>query len=100
LAPILSRQLWFESLGRPGGNVTGITNLETVLYGKRLEILKESVPKLSHIAVLYDPDVPAGRQLKDELPVVARARVDHSALGDTSCGRSREGICRTKQEAP
>jgi putative ABC transport system substrate-binding protein len=62
-----------ESLARPGGNVTGITNLETYLGGKRLELLKESAPKLSRLAVLYDPAVPAGRQDRDNLPVVARA---------------------------
>jgi putative ABC transport system substrate-binding protein len=62
-----------ESLARPGGNVTGITNLQTYLDGKRLELLKESVPKLLRVAVLYDPDVPAGRQVKDDLPATARA---------------------------
>ena len=61
-----------ESLARPGGNVTGITNLETYLNGKRLELLKESVPKLARVALLYDPDVPAGRQVKEDLPVAAR----------------------------
>ena len=44
-----------ESLARPGGNLTGITILETHLGGKRLELLKESVPKLARVAVLYDP---------------------------------------------
>ena len=48
-----------ESLARPGGNVTGITNLNRELGGKRLELLKEAVPKLARVAVLYDPASPA-----------------------------------------
>ena len=44
-----------ESLARPGGNVTGITLLDTELVGKRLELLKEAVPKVTRVAVLYDP---------------------------------------------
>jgi putative ABC transport system substrate-binding protein len=44
-----------ESLARPGGNVTGLTLLTTELGGKRLELLKEAVPKLTRVAVLYDP---------------------------------------------
>ena len=62
-----------ESLARPGGNLTGITILETHLGGKRLELLKESVPKLGRVAVLYDPDVPAARQITDDLPVAGHA---------------------------
>ena len=63
-----------ESLARPGGNVTGITNLSTELGGKRLELLKEAVPKLARVAVLYDPANPASvREVKEVLPVAARA---------------------------
>src|SRR5437867_2085302 len=47
-----------ESLARPGGNVTGITNLSRELGGKRLELLKEAVTKVARVAVLYDPAIP------------------------------------------
>jgi len=63
-----------ESLARPGGNVTGITNLTIELGGKRLELLKEAVPKVARIAVFYDPVTPGGvLELKEVLPVAARA---------------------------
>jgi len=44
------------SLARPGGNITGITNIVAELAGKRLELLKELVPSASRIAVLVNPD--------------------------------------------
>ena len=63
-----------ESLARPGGNVTGVTNLARELGGKRLELLKEAVPKLARVAVLYDSAVRASvREVKEVLPVAARA---------------------------
>ena len=91
-----------ESLARPGGNVTGLTNLTGELGGKRLELFKEAVPKLARVAVLYDPATPASvLEVKEVLPVGgARAEVDYSALGDTSCGRFRKGIRCAKQAAP
>jgi putative ABC transport system substrate-binding protein len=63
-----------ESLARPGGNVTGITTLTRELGGKRLELLREAVPKVVRVAVLYDPVFPGGtREVKEVLPVAARA---------------------------
>ena len=63
-----------ESLARPGGNVTGLTNLTTGLGGKRLELLKEAVPKVARVACLYDPSNPATVvELKEVLRVAARA---------------------------
>lgn len=44
-----------ESLARPGGNVTGLSQMLQELGGKRLELLKEIVPKLSRVAVLWNP---------------------------------------------
>lgn len=47
------------SLARPGGNVTGLTNIIAELGGKQLELLKEAVPQVSRVAVLYNPVNPA-----------------------------------------
>jgi putative ABC transport system substrate-binding protein len=64
---------YVESLARPGGNVTGVTNLTGELGGKRLELFKEAVPKLVRVAVLYEPAAPAGViEVKEILPVAAR----------------------------
>ena len=63
-----------ESLARPGGNLTGITNLSTELGGKRLELLKEAVPTLTRVGVIYDAANPSSvREVKEELRVAARA---------------------------
>src|SRR5262249_52436772 len=61
-----------ESLARPGGNITGI-------------------------AVLYDPAAPGGtRELKEDLPVAARAGLNCSVMGGTKCGQFDQGICCAK----
>jgi putative ABC transport system substrate-binding protein len=63
-----------ESLARPGGNVTGLYLLSGELGGKRLELLKEAVPKVARVAVLYNPATPVNvLEVKEVLPVAARA---------------------------
>jgi len=62
-----------QSLARPGGNVTGLTILARELGGKRLELLKEAVPKLARVAVLYDTSPSMVLDVKEVLPVAARA---------------------------
>jgi ABC-type uncharacterized transport system substrate-binding protein len=59
-----------ESLARPGGNLTGFSGVEAVLTGKRLELLKETIPKLSRVIVLWNPeDLSSAQQWKaSQLP--------------------------------
>ena len=52
------------SLGRPGGNVTGLSSLSTQLNTKRLEILKDAVPKFARVGVLRLPGASIGRDLQ------------------------------------
>jgi putative tryptophan/tyrosine transport system substrate-binding protein len=63
-----------QSLARPGGNVTGITLLSRDLGPKRLEVLKEIVPKMARVAVIFDPATTSSAQeVKEILPGPARA---------------------------
>jgi putative tryptophan/tyrosine transport system substrate-binding protein len=61
-----------DSLARPGGNITGLTNVASVLSGKRLELLKETIPKLSRVAVLWDPKSPGSTPQWNESQLAAR----------------------------
>jgi putative ABC transport system substrate-binding protein len=60
------------SLAKPGGNITGLSNLAPDLGGKRLELLKEIVPRLSRVAVLGDPSSPVYDPQINEVDVAAR----------------------------
>ncbi len=60
------------SLARPGGNITGLTNISPVLSGKRLELLKEVVPRLSHVAVFGNSNTPGNAQAVKETEDAAR----------------------------
>ena len=62
-----------DSLSHPGGNVTGLSQLSRDLSAKRVELLKETLPKMSRLAVLWDPEGPGPRVAFKEYEVVARA---------------------------
>ena len=61
-----------ESLARPGGNITGLSNLSPALGGKRLEILKEVSPKIARVAIFWNPEAhaPALKELESVAPAL------------------------------
>ena len=84
-----------ESLARPGGNATGFFGTEPSLGGKWLELLKEIVPSLRRVAVIFNPETSTGgpsylRSVETAAPLfsveVTGAPVHHA--GDTGCRRS------------
>jgi putative ABC transport system substrate-binding protein len=64
---------FIASLAHPGGNITGLSALSPELSGKRLELLKEIVPKLSRVAILGISTSPGYGQSKKETELAARA---------------------------
>jgi putative ABC transport system substrate-binding protein len=61
------------SLARPGGNITGLSNIYPELSGKQLELLKEIVPRLSRVAVLGQSTEPGNAQARSEAERAARS---------------------------
>jgi putative tryptophan/tyrosine transport system substrate-binding protein len=61
------------SLSRPGGNITGLATLSAELDGKRLELLKETLPRLSHVVALQGPGTQRSAVTLKETEVVARS---------------------------
>jgi len=59
------------NIARPGGNITGLATSAVELTGKRLELLKEAVPTLAHVAVLVDPASPNSGPVLHEMQGVA-----------------------------
>jgi len=61
-----------DNLARPGGNLTGVTHIAPELSGKRLELLKETIPKLSRVAVLWHPGNLGSEQIWKQSQLPAR----------------------------
>jgi len=89
-----------DSLAQPGGNITGITNMAALLTSKRLELFKETLPQVSHVAVLWDPHAPgsvpqwqASQQPAQELGLhlysMEISRVEHYEAAFTAAVEAR-----------
>jgi putative ABC transport system substrate-binding protein len=63
------------SLARPGGNITGLSTFAPELSAKRLELIKEIIPKISHVAVFQTPTDPGNTQAREEMELAAGALV-------------------------
>jgi len=75
------------SLAHPGGNITGMSTVAPELSGKRLEILKEMIPRLSRVAVLWDGKSSSEAHQLNEMEIAARAlqvRLQPLVLSDSS----------------
>ena len=98
-----------QSLARPGGNLTGLTTLDTDLYGKRLEILKQAVPNLTKAGVLVSGRQPtygrgspweqafraAARSLTIELEIVEADESNLESVLDSLAARGQQGLVVT-----
>jgi len=60
------------SLSKPGGNITGVSNIDIGLAAKRLELLKETVPSFAHVAVLHNSTNPSSKLQLEETGAAAR----------------------------
>lgn len=91
------------SLGRPGGNVTGITLFTGLLGAKRLEILLELVPKASVIAVLENPTNPASqataKDVRDATSALGKQSVSFNASIDSDFEGSFAAMARQRVDA-
>jgi ABC-type uncharacterized transport system substrate-binding protein len=78
---------FITSLARPGGNITGLSTVSPELTGKRLELLKELIPKLSRVAVIWDAESSRESDQMKEMRVAAqtlRVRLESLSLSDAS----------------
>ena len=91
------------SLARPGGNITGLSAYSPELNGKRLELLKETVPKLSRVALLMSPNVPGNAIDLKETELAAQSLRLRSQLfevrGSADLGSIFKSMTKARSEA-
>ena len=79
------------SLGRPGGNITGLSGLSPELTGKRLELLRQAFPRASNMAVLWNPTNPSNAPQLRHLQGAARTLRVQLQLLNVSTPQDLEG---------
>jgi putative tryptophan/tyrosine transport system substrate-binding protein len=91
------------SLARPGGNITGLASLSAELDGKRLELLKETLPRLSHVVALQGPGTQRSAVTLKETEVVARSlglKLQFQEVKEPDdLNRAMEAITKARTEA-
>ena len=86
---------FIDSLARPAGNITGLSAYSPELNGKRLELLKETVPKLSRVALLMSPKIPGNAIDLKETEVAARSLQLRIQLFELQESTDLEGLFKT-----
>ena len=88
---------YVESLARPGGNTTGVTNLTRELSGKRLELLREIVPKISRVGILWNADaleIGFGRGFKEYQAAAQSLKIPMESLPIRAANIDLDGAFR------
>ena len=87
-----------QSLARPGGNLTGLSSLSAQLHGKRLELLRAFLPKVSRVAVLSD-DTPTSRMAVRDVEAAARAlKIELHSLAARDASQLHGAIAAARRE--
>ena len=89
------------SLGRPGGNVTGVTSLGTELNSKRLEVLKDAIPKLARVGLLRGQGAGiASPQLKEIRPAAVALKLKLEEIETQFGAKGLESAFQTAKRFP
>jgi len=86
------------SLARPGGNVTGLSSLAAELNSKRLEILKDAVPKLVRFGLLRTPGTSAAPQLQELRPAATALKLKLEEIETQPDAKGLEGAFQTAKQ--
>jgi putative ABC transport system substrate-binding protein len=89
------------SLSHPGGNITGLSSISTEMDGKRLELLREVVPRVSHVAVLWNPASPLQVLAEKQTQAAAQVmRMKVLSLGVRTIEQIKDAFTTIAREEP